>query len=320
MKNEKKLNRAVKYFRTLAIYLVLVILIIVFASLEPAFIGGKNIITVLRQVSVLGITAVGMMLPILLAGIDLSVGAIISMVNVGCAYMMVNAGIHPVAAVVISIVVATLVGAINGIIIAKVNIPPLIMTYAMQMVLTGSAYLLCKGLPIYGFPAGFTVIGQGYVWKIPIPVIIMAICLLIGAFLLSKTYFGRYFYAVGGNEEASRLSGINVTGVKVLAYTLSGFFSGIAGIVMLSRVNSGTPSAGTGFEMDVLTAIVLGGVSVNGGRGKIYNVVAGVLIIGVLKNGLVLLNVDTYVQYIVQGVILALAVGYDCLQNRRRSI
>lgn len=320
MKKELKINRAVKYFRTMAIYLVLVLLVIVFASLEPAFIGANNIITVLRQVSVLGITAVGMMLPILLAGIDLSVGAIISMVNVGCAYMMVNVGIPPVAAVAISVAVATLVGALNGIIIAKVNIPPLIMTYAMQMVLTGCAYILCKGLPIYGFPEGFTVIGQGYVWEIPIPVIIMVICLLIGAFLLSKTYFGRYFYAVGGNEEASRLSGINVTVVKVLAYTLSGFFSGVAGIVMLSRVNSGTPSAGTGFEMDVLTAIVLGGVSVNGGRGKIYNVVAGVLIIGILKNGLVLLNVDTYVQYIVQGMILALAVGYDCLQNRRRSI
>ena len=320
MKNKQKLRNASKYFRTLAIYLVLIVLIIIFSVLEPAFIGGKNIITVLRQVSILGITATGMMLPILLAGIDLSVGAIISMVNVGCAYMMVHMGIAPVLAVLISLVVATLVGAINGIVIAKVNIPPLIMTYAMQMVLSGCAYILCKGLPIYGFTSKFTVIGQGYVWKIPIPVIIMAVCLIIGAFVLSKTFFGRYFYAVGGNEEASRLSGINVTFVKVLAYMLSGFFSGIAGIVMLSRVNSGTPSAGTGFEMDVLTAIVLGGVSVNGGRGKVYNVVAGVFIIGVLKNGLVLLNVDTYIQYIVQGVILALAVGYDCLQNRRRSI
>ncbi|MGM9552913.1 MAG: ABC transporter permease [Faecousia sp.] len=320
MKKEQGQRKISKYFRTMAIYLVLVVLIIIFASLEPTFIGGNNIITILRQVSILGITAVGMMLPILLAGIDLSVGAIISMVNVGCAYMMVNMGMSPVLAAVLCVLLSSVVGAINGILIAKVNIPPLIMTYAMQMVLTGSAYLLCKGLPIYGFPQGFTVVGQGYVWKIPIPVIIMAVCLLIGAFMLSKTYFGRYFYAVGGNEEASRLSGINVTFVKVLAYTLSGFFAGIAGIVMLSRVNSGTPSAGSGFEMDVLTAIVLGGVSVNGGRGKIYNVVAGVLIIGALKNGLILLNVDTYVQYIIQGVILALAVGYDCLQNRRRSI
>lgn len=308
-----------KYIRLYAMFIVLLILIIAFSILTPSFLKSSNISSVLRQISMLGITAVGMMLPILLGGIDLSVGAIITFVNIICAYMMVNMGLNPVVAVFASIILSVLIGMVDGIIIAKINIPPLIMTFAMQMILEGTSYVISNGLPIYGFPEGFAIIGQGYLAFAPIPVVIMILCFIFGAFVLNKTYFGRFFYAVGGNEEASKLSGINVFNVKTLAYTLSGLFAGIAGIVMLSRTNSGTPNAGKGFEMDVLTAIVLGGVSINGGRGKIHNIIAGVLIIGVLQNGLVLMNVGTYVQYIVKGIVLAAAVGYDCLQNLKKS-
>ena len=158
-------------------------------------------------------------------------------------------------------------------------------------------------------------IGQGYVGPVPVPVIIMVVILAVGSFILEKTYFGRYFYAVGGNEEAANLSGINVKRVKYLVYALSGLFAGIAGIVMLSRTNSGQALAGKGFELDVLTAVVLGGVSVNGGQGKINNVVAGVLILGVLGNGLVLLDVSQYVQMVTKGAVLLVAVGFDCYQK-----
>lgn len=300
-------------------FIVLLILIIAFSILTPSFLKSSNISSVLRQISMLGITAVGMMLPILLGGIDLSVGAIITFVNIICAHMMVNMGLSPVIAVFASIMLSVLIGMVDGVIIAKINIPPLIMTFAMQMILEGTSYVISNGLPIYGFPEGFAMIGQGYLAFAPIPVVIMILCFIFGSFVLNKTYFGRFFYAVGGNEEASKLSGINVFNVKTLAYTLSGLFAGIAGIVMLSRTNSGTPNAGKGFEMDVLTAIVLGGVSINGGRGKIHNIIAGVLIIGVLQNGLVLMNVGTYVQYIVKGIVLAVAVGYDCLQNLKKA-
>lgn len=314
-----KVAKIQKYIRLYAMFIVLIILVVAFSLLTPSFLKSSNISSVLRQISMLGITAVGMMLPILLGGIDLSVGAIITFVNIICAYMMVNKGWNPVAAVLVAVAMSVIIGMIDGIIIAKIHIPPLIMTFAMQMILEGTSYVISNGLPIYGFPEKFAMIGQGYIAFAPIPVVIMIICFLFGAFVLNKTYFGRFFYAVGGNEEASKLSGINVFSVKTLAYTLSGLFSGIAGIVMLSRTNSGTPNAGKGFEMDVLTAIVLGGVSINGGRGKIHNIIAGVLIIGVLQNGLVLMNVGTYVQYIVKGIVLAMAVGYDCLQNIRKS-
>lgn len=314
-----KVENIKKFVKTYAMFIVLLCLVIAFSVLTPSFLTGSNITSVLRQTSMLGITAVGMMLPILLGGIDLSVGAIITFVNIICAYMMVNWGIHPVLAVVIALVISTVVGMVDGVIIAKVSIPPLIMTFAMQMVLEGASYVISNGLPIYGFTERFTVIGQGYLGVIPIPVIIMIICFIFGSFILNKTYFGRFFYAVGGNEEASKLSGLNVFNIKTLAYTLSGLFAGIAGVVMLSRTNSGAPNAGKGFEMDVLTAIVLGGVSVNGGRGKMNNVVAGVLIIGALQNGLVLMGVGTYIQYIVKGIVLAMAVGIDCFQRQNET-
>jgi hypothetical protein len=169
---------------------------------------------------------------------------------------------------------------------------------------------------IYGFDERFKVIGQGYVGPVPVPVIIMIICFAIGSFILNKTYFGRYFYAVGGNEEAAKLSGIRVGRIKYLIYALGGLFSGLAGIVMLSRTNSAQPTAGIGYEFDVITCVVLGGVSVAGGIGKISNVVAGVLIIGVLTNGMVLLNVSTFAQMIIKGIVLILAVGFDCIQKR----
>jgi ribose transport system permease protein len=184
-------------------------------------------------------------------------------------------------------------------------------------ILEGLAYIISGGIPIFGFPRGFSVIGQGYVGPVPVPVIIMVVILATGSFILEKTYFGRYFYAVGCSEEAAHLSGINVRRVKYLVYTLSGLFAGIAGIVMLSRTNSGQALAGKGFELDVLTAVVLGGVSVNGGQGKINNVVAGILILGVLGNGLVLLNVSQYVQMVTKGAVLLLAVGFDCYQKSR---
>jgi ribose transport system permease protein len=234
--------------------------------------------------------------------------------------MMVNMGIHPVVAVIISLVAATIIGLLNGIMVAKVGIPAIIATYATQTAFYGLALIICGGMPISGFSKGFAVIGQGYVGIVPIPVIIMVVCFAIGGFILNKTYFGRYFYAVGGNVEAAQLSGIRVNRIKYLVFALSGFFAGLAGIVMLSRTNSGNASSGAdGFEFEVITCVVLGGVSVTGGVGKMSGVIAGTFIIGALKNGMVLMDVNSYVQKIVMGIVLALAVGFDCIQKRRQA-
>ncbi|MGN0333051.1 MAG: ABC transporter permease [Lachnospiraceae bacterium] len=314
-----KENKVLNQLKDKAIWLVLIVLVIVFTIANPRFISASNLLTLLRQVSMYGIASIGMTFVILLGDIDLSTGTIISFVNIICAYMMVNMGMNPVLAVLVSMVAATLIGVLNGFMVSTIGIPAIIATYASQTAFYGLALIICGGMPISGFSDGFAVIGQGYVGIVPIPVIIMAVCFAIGSFILNKTYFGRYFYAVGGNIEAAKLSGIRVGRIKYLVFAISGFFAGLAGIVMLSRTASGNASSGAdGFEFEVITCVVLGGVSVAGGLGKMSGVVAGTFIIGALKNGMVLMNVNSYVQKIVMGVVLACAVGFDCIQNKKR--
>lgn len=312
-------EKVLYHLKDKAIWIVFIALFIAFSIANSRFIAPSNLITIVRQVSMYGIASIGMTFVILIAGIDLATGSIITLINIVCAWLMVRLGINMWVAILISLALATLIGTLNGFMVSTVKIPALIATFASQTVFEGISYLISGGTPVYGFDERFKVIGQGYVGPIPIPVIIMIVCFAVGSFILNKTYFGRYFYAVGGNEEAARLSGIRVGRIKYLIYSLSGFFAGLAGIVMLSRTNSGQPTAGKGYEFDVITCVVLGGVSVSGGYGKFSNVIAGVLIIGVLTNGMVLMNVSSYVQMVVKGVILALAVGFDCLQNRKRA-
>lgn len=313
------MNDKVKYqLKDKAIWIVLLVLGISFSIANSRFLAIDNLFTLARQVSMYGIASIGMTFVILIAGIDLSTGTIITLVNIICSYFMVNMGMNMHLAIFCSLVIATLIGVLNGFMIATIKMPAIIATFASQTVFGGVAYLISGGRPIFGFDERFKLIGQGYIGPVPIPVVIMIICFAVGSFILNKTFFGRYFYAVGGNESAAKLSGIRVDRVKYLIYALSGFFAGLAGIVLLSRTNSGQATAGKGWEFDVITCVVLGGVSVNGGYGKISNVVAGVLIIGTLKNGMILMNVSAYTQMIVQGVILALAVGFDCWQKRKK--
>lgn len=318
-RSRMKTNKVANQIKDKAIWLVLIVLVIVFTIANPRFINPNNLLTLLRQVSMYGIASIGMTFVILLGDIDLSTGAVISFVNILCAYMMVEMGVHPVIAVLVSLAAATLIGVLNGFMVSTIGIPALIATFATQTSFMGLALIMCGGMPISGFSKGFAMIGQGYIWVIPIPVIIMIVCFALGSFILNKSYFGRYFYAVGGNAEAAKLSGIRVGRIKYLIFAIAGFFSGLAGIVLLSRTASGnTSTGGEGFEFEVITCVVLGGVSVTGGYGKMSGVVAGTFIIGALKNGMVLMNVSSYAQKIVMGVVLALAVGFDCIQKKKR--
>lgn len=298
-----------------AIYAFLVLMVIFFTIINPNFLTVKNLLNVAKQVSIFGIASVGMTYVILLGGIDLATGSIISFVNIVCAYFMVNIGMNVVLAVLLSLIISTFIGFLNGIIIAELRMPALIVTFASQTIFAGYAYIICGGVPISRMPESFLKLGQGYVGPIPVPVIVMVVIFAIGTFILNKTYFGRYFYALGGNEEAALLSGIKIKVVKCLVYSLSGLFAGISGLVMLARANTAQPNAGVGYEFDVITCVVLGGVSVNGGSGKMSNVIAGVLIIGVLSNGMVLMNISSYMQMVIKGIILLLAVGADCIQQ-----
>lgn len=313
-------NKILYHIKDKAIWVVFVALFFAFALANPRFLAPNNLITILRQVSMYGIASIGMTFVILIAGIDLSIGSIITLVNIMCAHMMVNMGMSMGTAILLSLTLSTLIGLLNGLMVATIGIPALIATFATQTIMEGASYLISGGTPVFGFDERFKVIGQGYLGPIPFPVIIMVVCFALGSFILNKTFFGRYFYAVGGNEEAARLSGIRTRRVKYLIYALSGFFAGLAGIVLLSRTNSGQPTAGKGYEFDVITCVVLGGVSVSGGEGKFSNVIAGVMIIGILSNGMVLMNISSYTQMVIKGLILAAAVGFDCIQRKKRAV
>ncbi len=301
------------------VYLVLVVIILFFTVTTDTFLTSKNILNICRQISMIGICSVGMTMVLLTGGIDISVGSIIALVGVVAAKLIGEAGMAIFPAMLIGVVVGAICGLINGIMVAEFDVPALITTLAMQTMARGAAYILTSGIPIYGLPEEIKTLGQGYFFKIPIPVIIMALIFLFGWWLLEQTRFGRYTYAIGGNQEVARLSGINVLKMKIFIYTLSGLFAGLSGVIMLSRINSGQPATSSGFEMDVITGAVLGGISVAGGEGKLVNVIAGVLIMGMLSNGMTLMNLDEYWQWVVKGIVLLLAVTFDNMQRKRNA-
>lgn len=315
------MKKGFSILRRNAIWLVLIaeVLCLTVAS-GGVFISANNIANILRQISYYGIAAVGMTFVILTGGIDLSIGSIVTFVNMICAYVMVNLGMGMGPAIAAALLSAMIVGFLNGFMVSRIKMPALIATFATQTIVEGLAFLLTNGRPISGFLQiypGISFFARWTVAGVPICALLMGGCFLLGSFILNRTYFGRYVYAIGGNEDASRLSGISVNGMKYLVYILSALFAGLAGIVLLSRSGSAQTTVGKGFEFDVITCVVLGGVSVNGGMGRISGVVAGTFIIAALTNGLILLNVSEYAQMVIKGVVLAVAVGLDCVSATR---
>lgn len=292
------------------ILLFLLVLIVVFSISSEYFLTFENITNVLRQISIVGICTVSMTMIVLTGGIDLSVGSMLALSSVILAKMM-STGVSMIIAIPITLIAGLLMGFVNGFLINKIKISPLISTLGTMTIFRGITYIITGGLPIYGFPKGFSFIGQGYLGKIPVPVFILCGVYIIGFIILYCTKFGVYVYGTGGSEKASILSGVNVKKVKYKIYAMSGFLAALGGVVSLSRINSALPNTATGFELDVVTAVVLGGISVNGGSGKLSGVILGCLIIGILSNGMILLNVGEYYQMVVKGLVLLVAVGID---------
>ncbi len=311
----KKLTALKKY----AIFGVLLLLIIFFSIVSRSFLTASNLMTVTRQVAMLGISAVGMTCVILTAGIDLSVGSVMGITNIVCALLMTSFGIPIVPAVLITLLMSAVIGLVNGVFVAYIRVPALITTLAMMTILRGLSYVLCDGMPVWGLPPSFKFLGQGYVGPIPVPVLIMVGTFAVGWVFLNRTRHGRHIYGLGGNREAVRLSGVYTSRIETLVYVISGFLTGLAGIIMLSRINSGQPKIGTGYEMDVITAVVLGGVSIMGGEGSLLGVLFGVLITGVLANGMILTDVSEYYQQITKGLVLLAAVTFDTVAKRRKT-
>lgn len=299
-------------------YGILIFLIVLFIGLSfssPYFLTVDNLTKVLRQVAVVGIVTVSMTMVILTGGIDLSVGSMLGLTSVVLAKLMV-AGVNVPLAILITLLLGSILGLFNGFLINRINISPLISTLGTMTIYSGITYIITGGKPVFGFPDSFSFIGQGYVLGIPVPIIILALVYILGFFVLNNTKFGRYLYGIGANEKASILSGVDVKKIKYSAYMISGLLSSIAAVVMLSRINSALPSTGSGLEFDVVTAVVLGGISVNGGEGKLQGVFIGLLIIAILSNGMILLGVDSYFQSVVKGLVLLIAVGIDNLSKR----
>lgn len=299
--------------RNYAVWIMLVILVVFFCLLVNNFATANNLITILRQVATIGILSMGMTFVLLVGGIDLSMGAMVGLVGVASSLLMTKYGLPVFISCLLGIGVGGLFGFLNGVIIAKTKIPPLIMTLGISYVIRGFAYLINNGYPVYKLPASVKFLGQGFIYQFfPVCVLVMIIIIFIGAFILNNTHLGRNIYAVGGNEEAARLSGINVYKIRIIAYIISGLLSGLAGIVMMSRVNSGQALSGTGMEMDALIACVVGGISVTGGEGKATGMIGGMLVMGVLQNGMAIAGLNEYLQSVVKGAVLCAVVAIDC--------
>lgn len=299
---------------------VLLVCIVFFSLVSDVFFTVNNITNVIRQVAVTGIASAGMTMIMLTGGIDLTPGSTVGLVGVICAILMKNTSLPIWLVVIAGVSVGLIIGLINGTLVAYAKMPPLICTLAVMHGIRGLCYILTSGMPIFGFPSSFGVLGKAYVGVIPVPVIILAVVFVIIAILLEKTSMGRHIYAIGGNREALRLSGVNVEKRLVQVYGIAGVLFGLAGVVLLSRISSAQPSAGNGFEFDVVTAVVLGGISVSGGEGKLSGAITGVLIMGILANGMTLLNIYEYYQMIMKCMVLLIAVFVGEYAKNRQTI
>ncbi|GGH86919.1 ribose transport system permease protein [Pullulanibacillus pueri] len=301
--------------RQYGLILALVVLFIVMSLVADNFFAVSNLMNIARQLSVTSIASVGMTLVILIGGIDLSVGSILALSGVMAA-MMYSSIESPFLALFVGVLAGAAVGFFNGFVTAKGQIAGFITTLATMSAIRGLSYIFTDGMPISETSPSFIYIGTGYFWGIPIPIYIMIIILLLGSYIVKFTRFGRYIYAIGGNEQTSKWSGLKVDRVKIYVYTISGLLTGLAGVILASRLASGQPSAGDGFELDVIAGVIVGGTSLSGGKGNISGTFIGVLLIGILGNGLTLLNVSSYYQMVIKGGIIILAVLLDTLGRR----
>lgn len=301
----KKVN-----FQGLGSLVGLLLIIVVLSVTADNFLSVNNLLNVLRQVSINALIAFGMTFVILTGGIDLSVGSILALSSALSAGMMAG-GMDTWLAVILGLAAGMVMGAVNGFLVAKGRLAPFIVTLATMTVFRGLTLVYTDGKPITGMNKDFAMLGKGYFLQIPMPIIWMVISFAVLYIILRHTTFGRRVYAIGSNEEATWLSGISTSKVKIFVYAISGLLAAISGMILTSRLNSAQPTAGTSYELDAIAAVVLGGTSLSGGKGWIVGTLIGAVIIGVLDNGLNLLNVSSFYQQVVKGAVILVAVLLD---------
>jgi len=321
------------YLGILTPLIFLILLILIFSSLHPRFLHPLNIFNVMRQISITGLIALGMTFVIIVRGIDLSVGSLIALCglvgaviakgglverfSVGVDTELANPWYWALAG---SVLIGLLAGTVNGVCITKLKVPAFVVTLGGLSAYRGTALLVSDGGPISGFNEAYRWIGQGKIGMVPIPVIIFLVFIVLCHIVLKYTVYGRYIYSVGGNPEAARLSGINIDLIITSTYIITGFFVGLAAFILSARLNSSEAVAGLGYELNVIAVVVVGGTSLFGGRGNILGTIIGAMLFGVLQNGLVLLNVSSYIQQIIIGIILILAVTFDKFSKSVRQV
>ena len=313
MENNKK--KITDYVQDLGALIALLLLVIGISIISPEFRTGSNFLSLLRQSSINGLIAFGMTCVILTDAIDLSVGSVLALSTVLCAGM-VSAGVPAGIAMILALAIGTVLGAISGFLVTKGRLQAFIATLITMTVYRGLTMIFTGGKPIsnLGDSFGLKLVGRGNICRIPIPVILLLVIFAGFYFLLNKTTFGRAVYATGSNWKCAKLAGININKTKIIVYAISGFMSALSGLILLSRLGSAQPTLGSGYELDAIAAVALGGTSMSGGRGKIYGTLIGVLIIAVLNNGLNILGVSSYYQDVIKGFVILVAV----LSDRKR--
>lgn len=294
-----------------------VLVLFIYLSLaSDAFLTGNNLINIGIQSAVVAIIAIGMTIVIITAGIDLSVGSVAALSGVLGALLVVQHGVPIYLAIIGGTVIGSIAGLVNGLLVTRAGMAPFIATLGMLSVARGLVYIVTGSVAVSGAPPDFKMLGQGRLGALPIPILALILVAALGHFILSRTKLGRYAYAIGSNVEAARLSGVPVKRYLAIVYIISGTLAGLAGMIAASRVNSGQPNFGIGLELDVIAATVIGGASLFGGEGTVIGTLLGALLIALIRNGSVLLDINTFYQQIIIGVIIWIAVFLD--QYRRR--
>lgn len=316
----KASNNIKKFLRDNMAWAILFVICIVFSFISPNFFSITNTINILNQNAYIIIASLGIAFVMLSGQVDLSVGYALSLNGVVSALLLTKLNMSPWIVIIMSILFGILLSIINMMLSYKMKLQLMMTTIGTMAIFQGLSYVLTQSKTISGFPKGYKVLGQGYIGPFPIPVIIAFLLVVIVSFILNKTYIGRYVFALGGNEEAARLAGINIFGMKMFIAIFSGAMVGLASSILCARLGSIQANSGAGLEFTIITAVLLGGVSVRGGEGKISGVVAGVLILAILSNGMQLAGLDVYYQFIAKGIIMLAAIGFDVYQLNRRNI
>jgi len=308
-----------------AIVFVVLVAFISFSIITGIFLGkfvflsAENLFNMLRQIAIVAVLAAGEYFVIIAGMIDLSVASTLALSGIFYAMIIKSFGITflPLA-LLIALFSGLVVGLMNGLVVAKFNIPPFITTLGSMLIVRGAVYLITSSYPIAGLPAAFSYVGRGWLFGLPFPVYIVAVVYIFSIVFSEKKKSGRFLFAIGGNQDAATLSGINVMKYKILAYTLCGIISAVAGIIMAGRLDSGHPNAGLNYEFDAIIAVVIGGVSFSGGKGKAICVLFGAFFMTMFLNGMTLLSIDSNVQNVIKGIVFILAIGLDVFRNRQK--